>query len=86
LGVQIQKSQRNTEGSLTGMSFLITGTLPVKREFAKDFIESHGGKFLSGVSSKLNYLVVGEDPGSKLEKAEKLGVKIITWEDLQKII
>lgn len=86
LGVEITGPTRSLEGKLSGKSFLITGTLPVKRDEAKDFIESNGGKILGSVSSKLNYLVVGEDPGSKLEKAQGLGVQVISWEDLQKMI
>lgn len=86
LGVQIQALQRSTTGKLAGMSFLITGTLSVKRDDAKDFIEKNGGKILGSVSSKLNYLVVGDDPGSKLEKAQGLGVKIISWEELQEMV
>lgn len=85
LGVQIEGPQRKTEGPLSGKSFVITGTLPVKRDDAKDFIENHGGKILSGVSSKLNYLVVGDDPGSKAEKAQGLGVEIISWDQLQEL-
>ncbi|WII72968.1 NAD-dependent DNA ligase LigA [Bdellovibrio sp. 22V] len=86
LGVKISSPVRSHEGSLSGMSFLITGTLPVKRDDAKDLIEKNGGKILGSVSSKLNYLVVGDDPGSKVEKAQTLGVKIISWDDLQKMI
>lgn len=83
LGVKITNPIRSQSGSLLGKSFLITGTLPVKRDDAKDFIEQNGGKLLGSVSSKLNYLVVGDDPGSKVEKAQGLGVTIISWEDLQ---
>lgn len=86
LGVTIAGPVRAQEGSLSGMSFLITGTLPVKRDDAKDLIEKNGGKILGSVSSKLNYLVVGDDPGSKVEKAQGLGVKIISWEELQAMI
>ncbi len=86
LGVRISNPVRSQEGKLSGMSFLITGTLPVKRDDAKDLIEKNGGKILGSVSSKLNYLVVGEDPGSKVEKAQTLGVQIISWEDLQKML
>ena len=50
------------------------------------FIEKNGGKILGSVSSKLNYLVVGDDPGSKVDKAQSLGVAIISWEDLQKML
>ncbi|MGZ5279449.1 MAG: helix-hairpin-helix domain-containing protein, partial [Pseudobdellovibrionaceae bacterium] len=86
LGVEIEKPKRNTEGPLSGKSFLITGTLPVKRDDAKDVIEQNGGKILGSVSSKLNFLVAGDDPGSKLEKAQTLGVNVISWEDLQKML
>lgn len=86
LGVKIAEPLRSQEGALSGMSFLITGTLPVKRDDAKDFIEKNGGKILGSVSSKLNYLVVGDDPGSKVDKAQTLGVKIISWDELQKML
>lgn len=86
LGVKIAGPVRSQEGALSGMSFLITGTLPVKRDDAKDLIERNGGKILGSVSSKLNYLVVGDDPGSKVEKAQSLGVKIISWDELQQMI
>lgn len=86
LGVKIVNPVRSTEGTLSGISFLITGTLPVKRDDAKDLIEKNGGKILGSVSSKLNYLVVGDDPGSKVEKAQGLGVKIISWDDLLKML
>lgn len=86
LGVQIQNPKRNTEGPLSGLSFVITGTLPVKRDEAKDFIEANGGKILSGVSAKLNYLVAGDDPGSKIEKAQSLGVQTIDWAELQLLL
>jgi len=85
LGIEIEESSRKTTGPLSGQSFLITGTLPVKREEAQAFIESQGGKILSSVSKKLNYLVVGEDPGSKLAKAQSLDVEIIDWPQLQKL-
>lgn len=86
LGVSIANPIRSSEGALSGKSFLITGTLPVKRDDAKDIIEKNGGKILGSVSSKLNYLVVGDDPGSKVDKAQTLGVAIISWEDLQKML
>lgn len=82
VGIKISEPVRSMTGKFSGKSFLITGTLPVKRDDAKDFIEKNGGKILGSVSSKLNFLVVGDDPGSKLDKAQSLGVKIISWEDL----
>lgn len=69
-------------GKLTGKTFLITGTLPVKRSEAEAFIELNGGKILSSVNSKLNYLVVGDDPGSKVEKAKTLRIQTLTWAEL----
>lgn len=85
-GVDIKAPTRNLGGPLSGFSFLITGTLPVKRDQATQEIEQSGGKMLGSVSSKLSYLVVGDDPGSKVEKARDLGVKTIDWTELQKMI
>lgn len=73
-------------GKLQGLSFVITGTLPIKRDEAKEHIEKNGGKIVSSVSAKLNYLVVGDDPGSKAEKAAALGVKMITWDECLQLI
>jgi DNA ligase (NAD+) len=88
-GVQLQnqKKQSQAEGILSGKTFLFTGTLnKLKRSEAEEMVEAKGGKLLSGVSSKLNYLVVGEDAGSKLEKAKKLGsVQILSEDDFLKI-
>ena len=88
-GVQLQnqKKQSQAEGSLSGKTFLFTGTLnKLKRSEAEEMVEAKGGKLVSGVSSKLNYLVVGEDAGSKLEKAKKLGsVQILSEDDFLKI-
>ena len=86
-GIEIQNEQTITsDGPLFGKTFVITGTLPVKRDEAKDFIEKNGGKVTSSVSAKLNYLVVGDDPGSKVDKAQALGVSILAWDDLLKMI
>jgi DNA ligase (NAD+) len=85
-GITFEKITRNTEGPLKGKSFLITGTLAIPRDQAKEIIEKNGGKILSSVSSKLNFLVVGSDPGSKLEKAQGLGVAIIAWDELEKML
>ncbi len=82
LGVMVEGPRKNVQGTLSGQSFLITGTLPVKRDEAKALIEGCGGKILSAVSAKLNFLVVGNDPGSKMEKAQSLGVNIVSWEEL----
>ena len=65
--------QENAASELAGKTFLFTGTLTMKRSDAEAMVEAHGGSLLGSVSSKLNYLVVGEEAGSKLEKAKKLG-------------
>ena len=70
-----------------GLTFVITGTLPTfSRDDAKAFIESHGGKVTDSISKKTSYLVLGEAPGSKFEKAKSLGVKIIGEEELKKLV
>jgi len=82
-----KSSNTNIDGSLQGLTFLFTGTLShFKRSDAEAVVEAKGGKILSGVSSKLNYLVAGEEAGSKLEKAKKLNtVKIISEEEFLKM-
>jgi DNA ligase (NAD+) len=63
---------------LEGMTFVITGTLPgYSRDQMKELIQAHGGKVTDSVSKKTSYLVLGENPGSKAEKARMLGVPII---------
>ncbi len=81
--VNRHKNQKQSEGALTGKTFLFTGTLSrFKRSEAEAMVEERGGSILGGVSSKLNYLVVGADAGSKLEKAKKLGtVSVLTEEE-----
>ncbi|TAH09595.1 MAG: DNA ligase (NAD(+)) LigA [Sphingobacteriia bacterium] len=90
LGLQLVNTKKEVVegGSLTGQSFLFTGTLnQLKRSEAEALAESKGGIILSGVSSKLNYLVVGEDAGSKLEKAKKINtIKIISEEEFIQLI
>ncbi len=82
-GLQMKSIKKeNVEGGLNGQTFLFTGTLnKLKRSDAEAMAEAKGGKILSGVSSKLNYLVVGEDAGSKLEKAKKIQTINIISED-----
>jgi DNA ligase (NAD+) len=74
----LQKEWKKT-GNLNGMTFLFTGTLPtLKRSEAEALVEENGGEVLSGVSAKLQFLVAGEEAGSKLEKAKKLNtIRII---------
>jgi len=90
LGLQLKntKKEMTTTGNLSGQTFLFTGTLPtLKRSEAEALAEENGGQILSGVSAKLNYLVVGEDAGSKLEKAKKINsVKIISEEEFLQLV
>ena len=65
-------------GKLAGQSFVITGTLSLPRDEIKDKIRALGGDISESVSAKTSYLVAGENAGSKLEKAQKLGVKILS--------
>jgi len=90
LGISLknQKKQVAENDTLSGQTFLFTGSLmKLKRTDAEEMVEQNGGKIVSGVSSKLNYLVVGEDAGSKLEKAKKIqSIKIINEEDFIKML
>lgn len=72
--------------SLDGLTFVITGSLPTwTRDEAKSFIEQHGGKVTGNVSNKTDYLVVGEKAGSKLDKAQSLGVSTLDEDGLRKL-
>lgn len=90
LGLKLKNEKKDfvTGGNLTGQTFLFTGTLPtLKRSDAEAMVESNGGKLLSSVSANLNYLVAGEDAGSKLEKAKKItSVKIISEAEFLSLI
>ena len=71
---------------LDGMTFVVTGSLVnFTRQSVKEFIETHGGKVTDSVSKNTNYLVVGENPGSKLEKARSLGVDVINEDGLRRL-
>ena len=90
LGVNLRNGHKEHHkgGNLEGLNFLFTGTMAkLKRSEAEELVEKNGGKILSGVSSKLNYLVVGEDAGSKLEKAKKIAsIKIISEDEFLKMV
>ena len=83
-GLQFEyRSTRPKGGPLKGLTFVITGTLPnLSREDAKRLIETNGGKVSNAVSKKTNYVVAGADPGSKYDKAQELGVKVVNEEGL----
>ena len=88
LGVRMDNKKGETQsGNLNGQTFLFTGTLNMKRDEAEGMVEAQGGKILNTVSSKLNYLVVGESAGSKLEKAKKIPtINIISEEEFLKLL
>lgn len=89
-GVNMTSDRNNkTTGSdiLSGLVFVITGTLPsMSREEAKEIIQNNGGKVSGSVSKKTSYLLAGEAAGSKLTKAQELGVKIITENELKNML
>lgn len=86
--VRIQNPARAAaSGPLLGMTFVITGTLPgLGRDEATALIQAHGGRVSGSVSAKTDYLVAGAEAGSKLAKAEKLGVAVIDLAGLQALI
>jgi DNA ligase (NAD+) len=85
-GSQSSIVNRKSSNALENLTFVVTGTLPTfTREGIKEFIEARGGKVTDSVSKKTGYLVLGEEPGSKYDKAKELGVKVIGEEELRKI-
>src|SRR5579871_259610 len=88
LNLKNNRSAKVEGGNLNGQTFLFTGTLAkLKRSDAEEMVEKNGGKLLSGVSSKLNYLIVGEDAGSKLEKAKKIpSIKVLSEQEFLNLI
>jgi DNA ligase (NAD+) len=79
--------KKSDEGKFNGQTFVLTGTLPtLKRSEASKLIEEAGGKISSSVSKKTNFVVAGEEAGSKLTKAQNLGVTIITEEQLLEML
>jgi DNA ligase (NAD+) len=78
-GVKMEyEAQSKTDTRFSGKTFVLTGTLPTySREQAKEIIESFGGKVSGSVSKKTDFVLAGEDAGSKLTKAQSLGVRVI---------
>ncbi len=87
-GVNMQKKEeQTTDLTLEGLTFVITGTLPtMERKEAAALIEAHGGKVTGSVSKKTNYLLAGENAGSKLTKAQELGITVLAEQDLQDML
>jgi DNA ligase (NAD+) len=82
--IKVTKVAAPAQGPLTGQTVVVTGTLPtLSREEAEALIKKAGGKTSSSVSIKTSFVVAGENPGSKLEKAEELGVAVLSEKELQ---
>ncbi len=80
------KERERIKKPLEGLTFVITGTLPKPRNEIEEFIERHGGHVSSSVSKKTDYVIVGENPGSKFKKAHELKIKTISHDDLLKMV
>ena len=86
-GVNMVAEERPKGGAFEGKTFVLTGTLPtLKRSEAQKIIENNGGKVSGSVSKKTDYVVAGQEAGSKLDKANALGIAVITEEELLKMI
>jgi DNA ligase (NAD+) len=86
-GLEFNYTKKAESAKLSGMTFVITGTLPtMKRDDAKALILANGGKCSDSVSKKASFVLAGEEAGSKLTKAQNLGVKIIGEEELKEML
>lgn len=84
---EVENGNIAVSDTLNGLSFVVSGVFSISRDELKGLIEVHGGKNLSSVTGKTDYLVAGDNMGpAKLEKAQKLGVKIISEQDFMKMI
>jgi DNA ligase (NAD+) len=79
-------ARRRRAGSLAGKTVVLTGTLSVPREEVVRRLEAEGARVTGSVSAKTDFVLAGESPGSKIEKARKLGVKIIDERGLEDIL
>jgi DNA ligase (NAD+) len=85
--IVVEKVERKVGGKLSGKSFVLTGTLAqMSRDDAKSLIRANGGIVSESVSKLTSYVVAGENPGSKYEKAQDLGVKILSEEEFLKLL
>ena len=86
-GIKLIEPKAKEKGKLAGKNFVLTGTLKTfGRDEARNLVESLGGMTTSSVSKKVDFVVVGEDPGSKADKAKKLGIKTLTEEEFKKMV
>ncbi len=79
----IINQQISIVNKLNGLNIAITGSFNLARKEIQALIENNGGKFVSSISNKTDYLLAGEDSGSKLEKAKQLNIKILSWQDFE---
>ncbi len=86
-GIEIQYGNNNKlSDKFAGQSFVFTGSLEkMTRDEAHELVQNHGGRATSSVTKKTSYVVVGKDPGSKYEKAQSLGIEILTEEEFEKL-
>jgi len=85
--VKVIEPRAKKMGDLSGKVFVFTGALQsFGRDEARSLVESLGGSTSSGVSKKVDFVVAGEDPGSKFDKAKELGITILTEEEFKKMI
>ena len=85
--VQIENALQSSAGKFIGKTFVLTGTLSfIGRDEAKAKIREFDGTISESVSKETDYVVVGDSPGSKLKKAQKLGVKVLTEEEFKNML
>ena len=85
-GLQIQYNKKKFSEKLHHLNIVVTGTLPISREEVESIILKHSGTPLKSVSKNTNLVLAGKGAGSKLKKAQKLGIDILNWNDFQKLI
>jgi DNA ligase (NAD+) len=86
-GIKLIEPREKEKGKLAGKTFVFTGTLKsYGRDEARNLVESLGGMTVSSVSKKVDFVVAGDDPGSKLDKAKELGIKILIEEEFKRMV
>ncbi len=86
-GLNFTEPQKQTEDTFAGMTFVVTGTLPtLSRKEAEELIQQHGGKVSSSVSKKTSMVLAGENAGSKLSKAQELGIRVLSEKELYELL
>ena len=86
-GVKVIEPQVKEKKKLVGQTFVFTGALKtLAREEARNLVESVGGITASSVSKKVDFVVAGDDPGSKFDRAKELGIKILTEDEFKKMV